>query len=175
MPQGWLTALDFGEWGGWLSLVDIDQAHYKFISDRNTRLVAKTSKGLFAFQDLSHLQFSYADLVEVVPGPKSYSTRTVTTLHESPRAIWQDHDRFLFSTDTFISTLETDGSQRELDRFGCVPEFRSMTQCANGDVWLGGGIALLRIQHKGDGYAFDWFTTKTRAAKGDALVKSFAK
>lgn len=156
--DGWIEGFDVGEFAGGLFWFSKDRKKRAQIDERNTRIVAKTSKGIFAVQALLHLMFWYSDLVEVKPTAAGWTTRVITSLHLGPRTVVQDSDRFLYSTSEYISTLETDGTQRELYRpDGYNLRLNSMVVRANGDVWAARSNALLRLRRKGDATVAQWF------------------
>ena len=158
VPEGWLTPVDFGEFGGGICLVDNDAKAYKFITHQNTKLIAKTAEGIFAFQSLHHLSYRFADLVAVIKDDKGWHTQPVASLEEDPEVFWQDHDHFAFATAQSIGIVGTDGSQAKVAAFTGKHYFISAALLADGDTWLGASNGLLRIHPEGsDSYAVQWF------------------
>ncbi|RYG69187.1 hypothetical protein EON77_14905 [bacterium] len=93
------------------------------------------------------------------PGTKGgWRIHEITNLHHEPYGVTQDGDRFLFAGDRFVSTLETNGRQRELYNAEQRLGIRSLVRLANGDIWAGASAALLRLRSKSDAaYAAQWF------------------
>jgi hypothetical protein len=158
VEDGWIQGYDAGEWGGALIWFSKKGEGHRILSRRNTTLVARTRKGIFAIQSLTHMMFWYADLVQIVRTKDGWSTRVVTNLHVAPNPIFQDGDRFLYATSTFVSTLETDGTQRELYRPHFQMRVNSMVRRRNGELWLGTETAVLRLRPRPMGeYQAQWF------------------
>jgi hypothetical protein len=168
VSDGWLDCYDGGEFGGGLIWYARDLSHYKLVSGRNTQIIAQTHKGLFAIQSLTHMMFWYSDLVELLPGPKGWSTKLVTNLHVSPIAVVQDGDRLVYMTYDFVTTLETDGKQFEIyngDFERLEPE--SMVRLPSGVIWIGGSVGVLRLAPKADGgFSTQWFLKAPLRKKG---------
>lgn len=159
---GWLWGYDAGEFGGGLYWFAADGKSHARIDHRNTPILAKTSKGIFAVQALTHMMFWYSELVEVRRTAHGWTSRRVTDLHVSPDQVIQAGDRFIYTAGEYVSTLETDGSQHEIYR--CSPDagFESMVRRANGEIWIGAATGLLRLTPKTNGeYSSQWFM-KTR-------------
>lgn len=168
VEDGWICGYDNGEFGGGLYWFSPDGSRHVEIDGKNVAIVGKTSKGIFAVRSLTHLMFWYADLVAVEPSPAGWKLRSITDLHRSPGPILQAGDRFIYATDEYVSTLETDGTQHELYHpWGRIsPD--SMVRRANGEIWIGSTLALLRLTPKTGGkYAPQWFVplSRPRAAK----------
>lgn len=162
VSDGWLQGFDMGEFGGGLYWFAPDGSSYRRVNDKNVAILGKTSKGLFAVRSLSHLKFWYADLVELVPGAHGWKTRVVTDLHESPGPILQAGDRFVYATNRFVTTLETDGTQHEIYHPWSALRPESMVLRSNGEIWIGSTQALLRLTPKADGhYTPQWFVPLT--------------
>lgn len=155
---GWLWGYDVGEFGGGLYWFAPDGKSHLRLDHRNTPILAKTSKGLFAVQALTHMMFWYSELVEVTKGATGWTSRRITDLHVTPRQIIQVGDRFVYTAANYVSTLETDGSQHEIYRSWPEPGFESMVRRTNGEIWIGAATALLRLTPKANGdYSSQWF------------------
>ena len=159
VSDGFIFGFDKGEFGGGLHWFSPDGKRHTKISDDNTPLVYRTSKGVFAVQALSHMMFWYGRLVHLERSGMEWKTRLVTDLHLRPGALVQIGDRLLYTTPEYVSTLETDGRQREIYR--AIRPFRteSMVCREDGEVWIGSSHGVLRLTPKlGDeGYASQWF------------------
>jgi len=167
VEDGWLKGYNGGEFGGGLFWFAADASGYKKLSDRNTQIVINTPKGAFAVQAHTHMMFWYSDLVEVRKGSSQWETRLVTNLHVAPADIVRDGDRFIYVTDSYVSTLNTDGTQREIYRFGWGElRVESMARRPNGEIWVGTSYHLLRLTPKGaDQYAAQWYASKSLKVK----------
>jgi hypothetical protein len=167
VEDGWIAGYSSGEWGGGLFWLGPKGSPHKRISDRNTSIVAKTSKGIFAVQALAHMVFSYAALVEVRRGQKGWETHSITDLHVSPSQVLQEGDRLVYVAGEFVSTLETNGTQREIYRALSEIAARSMVRRANGQLWIGSLHGLLSLTPRPDGqYKAQWYVPASEDKKG---------
>lgn len=161
--DGWLLNVDIGEWGGGIYLIDPNGNGYRQITERNTPIMEKMPQGIFAIESLSHLMFWYADLVEVRREKKGWTTRRITDLHVSPYNVIRSGNGFIYSTNEFISALETDGSQREIFRPLYTHSFSSMVRLPSGPIWLGDPDGLLRLTPKPNGeYDAQWYLPEAK-------------
>ena len=153
--DGWLDYADVGEFGGGIVWVARDQSKYRVISRDNTRFLASTSKGLFAVQSLEHGLFWFSRMVKLEPSLTGWKVGFVSDLHEVLTAITVDGDHLLFASQNFVSTLEANGSQRELYRFPAQVSPQSIA-IVNREIWVGTGSHLLRLVFKDGEYRGDW-------------------
>ena len=168
VDDGWIYGYAAGEFGGGLFWFSSDGKSRKKLSSRNTQLVLKTPKGLFAVQGLTHLMFWYGRLVAIERKDGTWAERLITDLHASP-AVVADGDRFVIATRNFVSILETDGRQREIYRPTRLQDFRveSIVRRTNGEIWIGSSSGLLRLIPKlGGEYAAQWFLPAKPQAGG---------
>lgn len=155
---GWLSAWHFGEFGGGIVHVSDPGGEMTLVTDVPTHLIAQTSRGLFAEQGLAHMGSDFGTLIEVLGPEGGWRVRHVTDLHHSSRGVVQEGDRFLFTHDRFVSTLETDGRQHEIYRTWEEIDAMSMVRHKSGDVWIGARRAILRLRPKPNGeYSAQWF------------------
>ena len=163
--DGWIEGFDAGEFGGGLLWFSKDGRTHRLLSHHNTQLVIRTPKGIFAVQSLTHMMFWYAELVAVEKRVGLWTARKITDLHASPRVIG-DGNRFILATDEYVTTLETDGTQREIYRTYDRLRIVSMVRRTNGEVWIGSHYGLLRLKPKeGGDYAAQWFLPKPTLPK----------
>ena len=102
--------------------------------------------------------FWYSRLVKVERDGKGWKATLVTDLHVSPAAVAPDRERLLFLTDDYLSSLEVDGRQRELLRWTYPFHPGTMVRRKDGEVWIGGQQAVVRLTPKSGGeYAAQWF------------------
>lgn len=158
--DGWLFGFAEGEFGGGLWWFSKDGRSHQKISEDNTEAVLVTTKGAFAVEALNHLgMLFYGRLVALERKNGAWTQRTITDLHTSP-VVAADGNRFLIATNRYISTLETDGRQREIYNGRGMFEFHvnSLVRQKNGDVWAGcwNGVLRLRPTPAGE-YAAQWF------------------
>lgn len=157
VKDGWLVAANWGEMGGGLFWVPPNGKAQR-VSDRNTVLLSKTSKGIFVVQSYAHLMFSYASLAKVERDGSQWTVRTVTDLHVAPHVVIQEGERFLFAAGEFVSTLEVDGRQQELYHCWFRVVWNSISVAHDGTVWLGSGHGILRLTPGSGGrYEPQWF------------------
>ncbi len=161
---GWMHAFDNGEFGGGIYWFPRGKPTPILVSSRNTPLLIATSKGCFAIEVLDHMSFSYSRLVRLSRVSTRWVESLVTDLHEAPGEVIQDDNRFVVAMHGYISTVETDGTQREIYRRGFSfdltgdPGFQSMVRCADGEIWVGSSQGVLRLRPRPDGeYAAQWF------------------
>jgi hypothetical protein len=156
--DGWIVAASFGEWGGGLYWLSKDGSDVVRISDRNTDEVMKTNGGIFAVQSLHHLTFWYSDLIEVRKTATGWTTELVTNLHEAPRFVLPDKDRFILVMSDYVCSLEPNGRRRELYRLPVEERVESAILLNDGSLWIGSCRGLLRLQPKTrNEYVAQWF------------------
>jgi hypothetical protein len=158
VSDGWIAGWDMGEFGGGLYWFPPKGEKLKRIDKRNTRFITSTPKGLFAFQSLAHMQFSYSRFVKIEKGGDAWSVRLVTDLHDVPSEFLFDKTRFIYIAREFVSTVEFDGSQRLIYR--SVRELFTGGFCRrrNGEIWTGTSRAILCLTPDlQGGYRPFWF------------------
>lgn len=164
---GWLSAWTFGEFGGGLLFVADATGAITLVDQGNTILLARTSRGIFAVQGLAH-GGDFGRLVQVhEPEPDvGWQVEAITDLHGEPSAVAQDGDRLLFASGRFVSTLETDGRQREIYRVSDRTGIGSLVSLPNGDLWAGAPGAVLRLRRKASAtYTAQWFAPLSGTGK----------
>lgn len=156
--DGTLLPADNGEFGGAIIWFPKRGQEYKLISDLNTQIVAKTSRGIFAVQGSDHMMFWYSKLVEVERTSSGWKTRLISDLHDVAHSILQDGDHFVMALDRYVSTLETDGSQREICRYNNRLSPQTIVKLGDGSIWVSFSSSLLRLTPVADGsYHDQWF------------------
>ncbi len=160
--DGWLLPYDLGEWGGGILLFLDDGKRYERVSGNPTTLVARTRRGVFALQSYAHLEFAFSRLVEIRKEREGWRERLVTDLHVPFFRGLQDGERLVYWTDEFVSTLETDGRQREIYRSLYGAKMGSGVRRKDGELWFGAERGALRLRPgRGGGYAAQWFAPTT--------------
>jgi len=165
VDDGWLVGYDAGEFGGGLYWIDEKNLSKRLISDRRTPFLAKTARGIFAIQSYSHFSFGYSQLVALDLKEGTWHTQAITDLHSNPVSIVLEGDRFILAQSKYVTTLETNGRQREIFRptqliGGFLIE--SMVRSPNGEIWIGSQNAVVCLQPRGpDNYSPYWFIAKT--------------
>lgn len=158
VEDGWIHGWDAGEFGGALYWFSRDGETYKKIDSRNTLGVTVTSKGVFAFQSLNHLMFSYSRFVKVEKSDGAWQVRQVTDLHDCPQAILFTGKRFLYVGPRYVSTMELNGTQRLVYRSPREMRAGGIYERKNGEVWIGNSRSVLCLSPKEDGaYKHYWF------------------
>jgi hypothetical protein len=161
--DGWLVGADNGEFGGGLVWIPRDAKSYKTISLDNTAIVGKTSKGIFAVQTFEPMSDSYGTLVEVARSAQGWTLRKIVKLDQAPSQILQEGDHFVYAQPEYVTTLETDGSQRHLADFKAPFAMMAMVMRKNGDLWLAGLGGLLELAKTANGgYKPSWFVPNQR-------------
>jgi len=164
MAGGWLHAYDRGEFGGGIAWFSKDGSAHQVVSSDNTQAILTSPRGVYAVQALSHMgAFWYSRLVKVERKGSGWSVRTVTDLHEPFPQVIPDGGRFLYLAEGYVSTLETDGTQRELYRGSKTLNAASFVRRRSGELWFGASYGILRLRPKAEGaYAAQWFLPKAR-------------
>lgn len=165
VADGWIHGWDAGEFGGGLYWFSTDGSRYKKIDSRNTQFIALTSKGVFAFQALNHLMFSYSRFVKVEKANGSWTENLVSDMHDCPSAVLFAEKRFLHVGPNYISTMELDGTQRSVFRWmrGLTPG--GFVRRKNGEIWMGNSRSILcLVPEEGGQYKHFWFRP-TKPAK----------
>lgn len=165
VSDGWIHGWDAGEFGGGLYWFSADGSKFKKIGDRNTQIVTKTSKGVFAFQSLNHLMFSYSRFIKVEQVKGLWKEVLVTDLHDCPSAVLFVEGRFLYIGPKYVSTMELDGTQRLIYRSPRQLMPGGFYQRKNGEVWMGSSRSILCLVPEANGqYKHFWFRP-TKPAK----------
>lgn len=153
VADGWLIAADAGEFGGGLFLVNAEETKIERLDSANTSSMKIMNGGIYAVQALNHLMFSYSRLVRVERNGGVWRTRLVTDLHVDPTGVATVGDHFVYTSGDFVSTLETDGTQREIYRSFFQLRLRSLAVLPTGDIWVASAGGVLRLRPKGEAYA----------------------
>lgn len=155
---GSLVPADAGEFGGGLFLVAPDGKSYRMINDRNTPMLAKIGKGIYAVQSLSHMGLEYSHLVEVVRTSNGWTVREVKDLHKAPDQILQDGDHFVCAYRDSVKTLDIGGTLQELVAFKPAIYIGSMVVRKNGDIWISSLNGVVELVKKSPGqYIPVWY------------------
>ncbi len=157
--EGEMFPIDMGEWGGGIAFISRGTKKATPINWRNTQAVEQFSTGVYAVQALSHLGFWYSDLVKLTRMRNVWQAKVVTNLHVIPKGISRIDNHFVIFADDYVTTLNLDGTQKELHRLEMLgSRCYNMTILSNGQIWLGAdfGVVCLtpRKDHTYDEYHF---------------------
>lgn len=158
VSDGWLHGWDMGEFGGGLYWFAPDGSKYLKIDTRNTEAVTNTGKGVFAFQALNHMMFSYSRFIKIVKIQGKWKEVLVTDLHDCPSEILFLGDRFLYVGPRYVSTMELDGTQRLIYRSPRQLMPGGFYQRKNGEIWMGNSRSILcLVPEVNSQYKHFWF------------------
>jgi hypothetical protein len=157
----WLLAYEGGEFGGGLWLTNEDGSEAKRIFNSDVQAVVSLEKGVLILSGLDHMGLDVGNaLVYSTPHAMNMALQEFLKLDGAPSAFAQETDgSVLFITTHSLCRITKSGQLKilhTLPRWIAQQYANSMAITADGTIYVGMRMFVLKLNDKGGKYSEDW-------------------